>query len=78
MYYKKLFDSVMIIYCEINKAKDYTFTLLVKLSVLLFPPKGPFINYVTLLGGGGGSHLCYGLLRRGGGVLAEMLRNAKM
>ena len=40
---------------------------------------GPFINYVTHLGGGGGgTHLRYGLLRRGGGVLAEMLRNAKM
>ena len=29
--------------------------------------KGPFINYVTHLGVGGGSHLCYDLLRRGGG-----------
>ena len=45
---------------------------------LLLLHKGPFINYVTHLGGGGGTHLCYGLLRRGGGVLAKMLHNAKM
>ena len=31
-YYKNLFDSVIIIYCEINKAKDYTFTLLAKVT----------------------------------------------
>ena len=30
-YYKETFNSVMIIWCEINKAKDYTFTLLAKL-----------------------------------------------
>ena len=29
-HYKNLFDSVKIIQCEINKAKDYAFTLLAK------------------------------------------------
>ena len=43
-----------------------------------FNGKGPFINYVTHLGGGGGLRSCYDLLRRGEGGLAALLRNAKV
>ena len=34
-YHKKRFNSVMIIQCETNKAKDYTFTLIAKQGLKL-------------------------------------------
>ena len=43
-HYKNLFDSVKIIQCEINKAKDYSFTLLAKRIIRSLQGKYDYIT----------------------------------